>query len=614
MKYLLTALFITGLSITSAWADTAVGPMNYQGRLLDNSGIPVTGSYDFIARVYDASSGGTLKYQETHSSVDVDDGVYSFLVGTQTKDAGDSTWSIELWNCCSNLYLEISVNGETLSPRHRLAAAPYAFQATLALTTNNALALGGKAASEYDNILADICVSSKGKWLELVEQCLGIGASFPGPTLANWSTLTASSNFTSLDLTKADVSGIDFSGADLTGTVFKKTDYSVEGMSGATLRDTEWNSATAADASAYTVSASTNLQGATFKNLDMSRWNLSNVPVGNISKLSAADLSGCPVDLPSNWQCKDEGLSTNNSFLLGPGVNLSAGSAASSFKFGSSYLNLGKEALANSNLNGASFVGNVINQNFNNVDLTDVNFSYATITNSIFSGGSTRIINSKFVNARIDRPVITNGVVFDAADFTEADLNYVKFQQDILTGANFSGATLHGVGFAGIQNGDFTGAVLDGVYIDGNHGNNNFTYARFYNGFRHGPIATPNYSYLGGSTFNNLTFVGGTLSGDFHGATFGVYPGSSINFDNVIWQHLDLCGSNILSAFVDQSYSAPYGYDDMKTVSTPAIGTALAQVECPHGEDITGGASHCGSGSLVMTPISNPANCTAGVP
>jgi len=607
----LTTLLITLLAAASVWADTAVGPMNYQGRLLDNNGVPLTGTYDFVARVYDASSGGTLKYQESHNNVDVDDGVYAFLVGTQTKDAGDSTWSIELWNCCSNLYLEIAVEGETLSPRHRLAAAPYAFQATLALTTNNALALGGKTASEYDNILADICVSSKGKWLELVEQCLGIGASFPGPTLANWNTLTASSNFTGLDLTKADISGINFSGADLTGTVLKKTEYSVEGMSGANLTDTEWNSANASDVSAYTVSASTNLQGATFKGMDMSKWNLSSVTVPNMSKLSAADLSSCTAGLPANWQCDDEELSTsNNFFLFGPGVNLSAGSAASSFKFGSSYLNLGKEALANSNLSGSTFVGNVINQNFTNVNLTDVDFSYSTITNSVFSGGSTRITNSKFVNARIDRPVIQSGVVFDAADFTEADLNYVKFQQDILAGANFSGATLRGVGFAGIQNANFTGAVLDGVYIDGNHGTNTFSNTRFYNGFRQGPTATPTTSYLGSSTFFNTVFIGGILAGDFHGATFT----GTVIFDNVLWQHLDLCGTSMLARFTDQTHSTPYGYDDLKSVSTPTPGTGLTQVECPSGQDVNGGSSHCGAASTYMTPIAVPANCTAGVP
>src|SRR5690606_37285041 len=218
-----------------------------------NAGVPVTGSYNFVARVYDAASGGTLKYQENHNSIAVDDGVYAFLVGTQIKTGGDSTWSVELWHCCSVLFLEIVVNGETPSPRHPLDAAPFAFQSTLALTTNNALTLGGKSSAWFDSTLEAICVSSKGKWLELANggagDCLGIGTSFPGPTLVNWNTLTASSDFKNLDLTRANISGINFSGANLTGTLFKETTYSVQGMSGANLTSTQWDAAIATDVS-----------------------------------------------------------------------------------------------------------------------------------------------------------------------------------------------------------------------------------------------------------------------------------------------------------------------------------------------------------------------------
>ena len=43
-----------------AWT---IGPMNYQGRLLDNAGIPVTGSYNFVVKIYNDPTTGTLKYQ-----------------------------------------------------------------------------------------------------------------------------------------------------------------------------------------------------------------------------------------------------------------------------------------------------------------------------------------------------------------------------------------------------------------------------------------------------------------------------------------------------------------------------------------------------------------------
>src|SRR6478736_272553 len=131
--------------------------MNYQGRLLDNVGVPVTGSYNFIVRIYDAPTGGTLKFSEQQNSIAVNDGVYSFLVSTGTSPTG--SWDINLWNT-PTLYLEIEVNSQTLAPRHLLASTPFAFQANLALTTNNALALGGKSAG---NVLQDICTAGKGK-------------------------------------------------------------------------------------------------------------------------------------------------------------------------------------------------------------------------------------------------------------------------------------------------------------------------------------------------------------------------------------------------------------------------------------------------------------------
>src|SRR6478609_3727878 len=114
----ISGFMVLFLLSASAFAWT-IGPMNYQGRLLDNAGIPLTGSYNFKVRIYDALSGGTLKFSEQQNNIAVDDGVYSFLVSTGTSPTG--TWDINLWNTPS-LYLEIEVNSQTLSPRHLLAS------------------------------------------------------------------------------------------------------------------------------------------------------------------------------------------------------------------------------------------------------------------------------------------------------------------------------------------------------------------------------------------------------------------------------------------------------------------------------------------------------------
>ena len=81
MKFhILTAL----CTIASAAIATADVPslINYQGRLTDANGDPVTGSKNFAISIYDAATNGTLLYTETIGAVTLDDnGVYNFQFG-----------------------------------------------------------------------------------------------------------------------------------------------------------------------------------------------------------------------------------------------------------------------------------------------------------------------------------------------------------------------------------------------------------------------------------------------------------------------------------------------------------------------------------------------------
>ncbi len=57
--------------------------INYQGRLSDANGAPVTGSKNFVIRLYDAQTGGTLLYTEDLGSVSLGtNGIYSFQFGS----------------------------------------------------------------------------------------------------------------------------------------------------------------------------------------------------------------------------------------------------------------------------------------------------------------------------------------------------------------------------------------------------------------------------------------------------------------------------------------------------------------------------------------------------
>ena len=98
------------------------GEVNYQGLLLDSGGNPVTGNADFVFSLFDVASGGVALWTESHDDVPVLDGVYDVVLGSTTPLTPGLVAG-------GDLHLEISVDGETLSPRQRLLAVPYALSA-----------------------------------------------------------------------------------------------------------------------------------------------------------------------------------------------------------------------------------------------------------------------------------------------------------------------------------------------------------------------------------------------------------------------------------------------------------------------------------------------------
>jgi hypothetical protein len=97
--------------------------VNYQGRLADSSGTPVDGPVTLQFAVYDSEVDGALLWgPETHPNVPVSDGLFSIALGSQSGGLPQEILGGDLW-------LEVTVAGETLSPRERLGAVPYAMQA-----------------------------------------------------------------------------------------------------------------------------------------------------------------------------------------------------------------------------------------------------------------------------------------------------------------------------------------------------------------------------------------------------------------------------------------------------------------------------------------------------
>ena len=95
--------------------------VNYQGRLADNAGTPLDGNYGMSFALYDAASAGNLVWgPEDHPAVPVSAGLFSVGLGSQTPGGIPTT----TWN--GDRYLEITVGGETLSPRELIRSVPIA--------------------------------------------------------------------------------------------------------------------------------------------------------------------------------------------------------------------------------------------------------------------------------------------------------------------------------------------------------------------------------------------------------------------------------------------------------------------------------------------------------
>jgi hypothetical protein len=130
------AIFLGALAALPAGAQVFPAYLNYQGKLGDASGNPLTGTYSFEFKLYNAGTGGTQLFDDANytggSAVSVVNGVYSVQIGSLT--AGGIPPAV-FFN--SEVWLEVHVNAgatlagaETLSPRERLTTSPFAFLAS----------------------------------------------------------------------------------------------------------------------------------------------------------------------------------------------------------------------------------------------------------------------------------------------------------------------------------------------------------------------------------------------------------------------------------------------------------------------------------------------------
>ncbi|RKZ27903.1 hypothetical protein DRQ36_11180, partial [bacterium] len=129
--------------------------INYQGKLTDDSGVAIDSVCEITFSIYDAETGGSLLWTETHPSVDVSHGLFDVHLGSITSFPVTLDFSGDYW-------LEITVGAETLTPRQPLLTVPYSFRSKFAdsvaaagvIDHNDLGGLQGGAAGEYYHLTA----------------------------------------------------------------------------------------------------------------------------------------------------------------------------------------------------------------------------------------------------------------------------------------------------------------------------------------------------------------------------------------------------------------------------------------------------------------------------
>lgn len=144
IKTLLGCFVGVGSICLAAAALAAIpGQVSYQGLLLDSQGDPVTAAVAMEFELFDAANGGTALWYESHPAVQVVDGVYDVVLGATTPITQGLVQG-------GSLHLEVTVEGETLTPRQQLLMVPYAMRAEVA---ENAASFGSYEAAYFDSII-----------------------------------------------------------------------------------------------------------------------------------------------------------------------------------------------------------------------------------------------------------------------------------------------------------------------------------------------------------------------------------------------------------------------------------------------------------------------------
>ena len=147
-----TLAVIACLASSLALAQTVPGSISFNARLTDTGGAPVTGSHALGFGLYSQASGGAAVWTENVSGASFStEGVAYVELGAVTPLTSAALDG-------SKLYLEVSVDGTTMSPRLAIVSVPYAIRASLAAS---ALSVGSLTESAIQKRVTGTCTAGQ---------------------------------------------------------------------------------------------------------------------------------------------------------------------------------------------------------------------------------------------------------------------------------------------------------------------------------------------------------------------------------------------------------------------------------------------------------------------
>ncbi|MBA7505469.1 hypothetical protein ES706_04136 [subsurface metagenome] len=124
-KVILLSVVILLICLGYSFADVPC-KINYQGRLIKDN-VPVDGTKTMVFSIYnDAVAVTPPLWTSGEVDVTVHNGLFRYVIGSGGTDLSGMDWTAG-----QELYLEVVVDGETLTPREELYAYPYAINSHL---------------------------------------------------------------------------------------------------------------------------------------------------------------------------------------------------------------------------------------------------------------------------------------------------------------------------------------------------------------------------------------------------------------------------------------------------------------------------------------------------